>query len=282
MKKDKIIKNTGKLVGEKAGEVLDELVNEAKNKAIESGKEFIGDTTNKIKNLGKESFDTFTQKLGSLVHNKIAPENPDQPEDVIVTDDMSGDEDVRFEVKENTESPSAKDVDHYSDENTESDITKGGDEKINEISSDEADDKFVDSITTDVLTSGIKGIATPGDALSLVDDLVKMAGEVEKFREAQKTKRAAIEAEKDVALAKLDAQKKLLLEYLDKTFDERKLNFKKYFDVIDDALIKGDTKQLAMGLNCVNELAQSSPFKDLTNIDQVGKALEDKDHEWDF
>ena len=282
MKKNKIVNKIINVVGEKTGEVFDELANEAKNKAIDSGKGFIGDTADKLKNIGTDSVDTLTQKIGSIVHNKIAPEVQDQPEDAIVTEGMSGHEDIRFKVKENTESPSVKDVDPYSDENTESDLTEDGDEEIHKISSDEADDKFVESITSEVLTSGVKGIATPGDALSLVDDFVKMAGEVEKFREAQKTKRTAIEAEKDVALAKLDAQKKMLLEYLDKTFDERKLNFQKYFDVIDDALFKGNTKQLAMGLNSVNELAQSSPFKDLANIDQVGKALEDKNHEWDF
>jgi hypothetical protein len=282
MKKNKIVNKIIKVVGEKTGEVLDELGSEAKNKAIDSGKEIIGDTAHKLKNIGKESVDSLTQKFGSIIHNKIMPGKPDQPEDVKATDDMFGDEDLRFKVKGEPGCPATKDVDQHSDENAKSEFTKDSDEEIHEISSDEADDKFVDSITSGVLTSGIKGIATPGEALSVVDDLVKMTGEVEKFREAQKTKRTAIEAEKEVALAKLDAQKKLLMEYLDRTFDERKLNFQKYFDVIDDALIKGNTQQLAMGLNSINELAQSSPFKDLASIDQVGKALEDKNHEWDF
>jgi hypothetical protein len=154
--------------------------------------------------------------------------------------------------------------------------------EFNEITSDEDDKSFVDSISSETLASGIKGITTPGEALSVVDDLIKMTGEVEKFREGQQTKRTAIDAEKEVTLAKLQAQKELFLEYLDKTFDERKQHFKKYFDVIDDALAKGNTQQLAMGLNSVNELAKSTPFKDLANIDQVGKALEDKNHEWDF
>ena len=142
--------------------------------------------------------------------------------------------------------------------------------------------QFIDDIATEVAQTGLKGICSPGDALSVINNIVQIAGEVEKFREVQKSKRAAIEAEKQVIITKLDVQKKLLIKYLDETFDERKENFKKLFDVIDDALIKGNIQQLAMGLDSVNKLAKSSPFKDLANIDQVGKALEDKNHEWDF
>ena len=144
------------------------------------------------------------------------------------------------------------------------------------------DDKFVDGITSDVLKTGLKGLCSPAEALSVVDNLTQIAGEVKKFREVQKTKRAAIEAEKQAVITKLHLQKKLLMKYLDETFDERRENFKKLFEVIDDALVKDNIQQLAVGLNSVNELANSSPFKDLANINQVGKALEDENHEWDF
>jgi len=261
MKKNKIIKNAGKIVGKKAGNVFNELLNEAERKAIDAGSDFIDDTVNKLSNIGKNSINTITQKVGSIVTKNNLPRKLEPSENLPDENSIPEDEDAQSDVKD--DSPVS-------------------DDETLKIASDEEDDKFVDSITSDVLVSGIKSIATPAEALTMIDDLVKMTGEVEKFREAQKTKRTAIEAEKDVALARLQAQKELLLEYLDKTFDERKLNFQKYFDVIDDALVKGNTKQLAMGLNSINELAQSSPFKDLANIDQVGKALEDKNYEWDF
>lgn len=281
MKKDKIIKKAGKIIGKKAGDVFNELANEAGKQAIDTGAELIDDASGKIKDIGKDSIHTLAHKFGSMVHKKINPGKELPLEDAIIDSSMPEDEGDIVVKRNGPGNSSAIDADDYLAEPVKEESRPDEEETI-DISTDQEDEKFVDTITSDTLVSGIKGIATPGDALSAVDDIIKMTGRVEMFREGQKTKRTAIEAEKEVALAKLDAQKELLMAYLDKTFDERKQNFKKYFDVIDDALAKGNTQQLAMGLNSINELAQSSPFKDLANIDQVGKALEDKNHEWDF
>jgi hypothetical protein len=168
------------------------------------------------------------------------------------------------------------------EQETEDDKKQPKIQKVKDSMTEEEDDKFLDGISTEMAQTGLKGILSPSDALAVVDNIVQIAGEVEKFREVQKTKRAAIEAEKQVVITRLDVQKRLLIKYLDETFDERRENFKKLFDVIDDALAKDNIQQLAMGLNSVTELAKSSPFKDLADIDQVGKALEDRNHEWDF
>jgi len=128
----------------------------------------------------------------------------------------------------------------------------------------------------------INAIHNEADVLFVFFELVKMAGEVRKFQEAQITKRAAIAAERDVAIARIEAQKELLLVYLDKTFDERKDAFQSFFRVIDDALEKDDMQELAMGLDSVIRLAQTSPFKDLRTIEETAAALGDKNHEWDF
>jgi hypothetical protein len=69
---------------------------------------------------------------------------------------------------------------------------------------------------------------------------------------------------------------------LNDTYDERKESFKKYFEVVDDAIKKDNAQQLALGLNSINELAKSSPFKNLENLNQVGRALQDENHEWEF
>jgi len=80
----------------------------------------------------------------------------------------------------------------------------------------------------------------------------------------------------------IETQKALLMQYLEKTFDERKELFKQHFKVVDDALQKGNINQLSIGLSCINELAMSSPFRDLSSIEEVGKALADKNKVWDF
>jgi hypothetical protein len=73
-----------------------------------------------------------------------------------------------------------------------------------------------------------------------------------------------------------------VMTYLDKSFDERRENFQKLFSVVDDALEKDNMQELAMSLEGIIKLAESSPFKDLQTIEATAAALTDPDHEWDF
>ena len=67
----------------------------------------------------------------------------------------------------------------------------------------------------------------------------------------------------------------VLKDYLEKSFDERSSIFLKQFEVVDKALATGDNAMLSMGLNAINELAASSPFKELANINSVQQMLTD-------
>jgi len=252
MPKSKLFKNLGKVAKEKAGELVNKYAYRAKDKTSDLMSDYANEAGDKVGKFVSESISEGAQQFISKL-----------------------DKDKK-EKEQNAGAPQGHEQ-QYDNEKEQPKI-----QKVKESMTDDEDDKFIDDISSEMAQTGLKGILSPGDALSVVDSIVQIAGEVEKFREVQKTKRAAIEAEKQVVITKLNVQKKLLMKYLDETFDERKENFKKLFDVIDDALIKENIQQLAMGLNSVNELAKSSPFKDLANIDQVGKALEDKNHEWDF
>jgi hypothetical protein len=124
--------------------------------------------------------------------------------------------------------------------------------------------------------------ANPAEVVDTLKTFISIAGEVKNFTEDQKTKRKEIEAKRDFLVNKIQTQKEIILTYLDKSFDERKKQFEKHFKVIDDAIEKNNIQQLAMGLDSMNKLAASSPFKDLANIDNVKHALGDKTYEWDF
>ena len=77
-------------------------------------------------------------------------------------------------------------------------------------------------------------------------------------------------------------QRDLLMTYLEKTYDERKTAFSKYFEVVDHALQNNNVQELAMGLENINDLAKSSPFKNLADLKSVGDALKDKNTVWDI
>lgn len=105
------------------------------------------------------------------------------------------------------------------------------------------------------------------------EKFITIAGEVAKFTELQETKRTQIRSNADVAIKKVEAMREVLQEYLTKSFDERSAIFAKHFEVVDSALINGDTAMLSAGLNAINELAASSPFKALADFNSVQQML---------
>lgn len=115
------------------------------------------------------------------------------------------------------------------------------------------------------------------------EKFITIAGEVAKFTELQETKRTQIRSNADVAIKKVEAMREVLQEYLTKSFDERSAIFAKHFEVVDSALINGDTAMLSAGLNAINELAASSPFKALADFDSVQQMLlTDNETEFDI
>lgn len=148
---------------------------------------------------------------------------------------------------------------------------------VKEDMTDEEDEQFVN----DVFNSVKMDFSSPQAAKDSFDKFVKVAGEVAKFSELQETKRTQIRADAEVAIKKVEAMRDVLKQYLEKSFDERSAIFMKQFEVVDQALAKGDNTMLSAGLTAINELAASSPFKALADIKSVQQMLTD-DSEFDL
>ena len=146
-----------------------------------------------------------------------------------------------------------------------------------------AENDFDNQVRKD-LVGTVKSIAAgnPAEAAQVLKRFIEVAGDVAKFTEQQKTVRKDIEAKRDSDIARIQAQKEIIMIYLEKSFDERKENFSKLFQVIDHAIANNNMQQLALGLDSINNLAATSPFKDLTSIQDTKNALEDKNHVWDI
>lgn len=144
-------------------------------------------------------------------------------------------------------------------------------------------DKFEKSLYRDLDSISINPVnINIIDAFDVVNKLVDMMEEVSKFTEVQITRRKEIEAQRDVIITQINNQKEIILLYLDKTFDERRCNFERLFLVVDNAIEKNNMDQLSIGLDSINRLADSSPFKSLTDLHETQKALTDKGHVWNI
>ncbi|MCH5216201.1 MAG: hypothetical protein J1F10_04610, partial [Muribaculaceae bacterium] len=73
--------------------------------------------------------------------------------------------------------------------------------------------------------------------------------------------------------AQINAMTASIKNYLDRSFDERSKIFNNYFNVLDAAIEKGDMSLMASTLQSINNLAASSPFKDLNDLDKVTQNL---------
>lgn len=121
-------------------------------------------------------------------------------------------------------------------------------------------------------------VVNPVDVLqTMVEHSQLLISEVQRA----KTDRAAISGWKEVQVGKIHAQRDVLLKALDLTFDERRENFRRLFDGLDAAMAAGDTSQTASVLESITDLAKTSPFKELANLEIVVSELKRPDQVWD-
>lgn len=149
----------------------------------------------------------------------------------------------------------------------------------------EDDDFFhssMDKLSDSLANAAESGFTDPKAVAAALSALTEVATDTVKYVADQETKQEEIRAQRDVAIAKINATTACIKEYLDKTFDERSAIFAKQFECVDVALRTGNNEMLAMSLNSINSLAASSPFKNLADINQVQQALGDGETEWDI
>lgn len=155
-------------------------------------------------------------------------------------------------------------------------------DNIEEALGEQEDTFFEDNLGTLLDTAKTTDPRNPEEVMAAISTLAQVSNETIKYVAEQETKREEIRAERDVAIARINAMSDSIKLYLEKTFDERSAIFSKQFEAVDEALRTGNTEMLALTLNSINSLAASSPFKNLADIGQVQQALTDGNTEWDI
>ena len=109
--------------------------------------------------------------------------------------------------------------------------------------------------------------------ISAVDTWVKVV-------QGEATNRVEIQAWEATQREKIVAQRDVLLKGLDLTFDERRETFRRLFDSLDDAMKREDAQVTSDLLEKITDLAKSSPFKDLGNVEFVVDELKKGERTW--
>ena len=134
-------------------------------------------------------------------------------------------------------------------------------------------------VPVEVFVQNAAAFASPAECLR---EIVLAYTEYKTVAEEERTKRRGIEAWEKATIAQIKAQRDFLIDYLNRSFDERFENFAALFGIVAQAMAEGNNAQIGSALHSITELAKSSPFKDLGDLASVKAALDDPDHEWTF
>lgn len=93
------------------------------------------------------------------------------------------------------------------------------------------------------------------------------------YKEAKITEReiAKIQAQKEILLTEIEKRYDLYHKVFDHIFDERKVAIAKSFEIIDKGLNEGDKDLISIGMQGLSKVVSSSPF---ANIEQLSKMIE--------
>ena len=133
--------------------------------------------------------------------------------------------------------------------------------------------------TNSPISSNTTGLSGPVAAEEVFNRVVGAVREWQETVAVEATKQRAIAAEEARWLAAIEADREILLTYLDRSFDERAENFRRLFEELDRAM-SGDTTHVADVLGAITALAMKSPFQDLKDVDTVTANLHDPNYGW--
>lgn len=136
------------------------------------------------------------------------------------------------------------------------------------------------------ITSLGRTASVVGKAAHVVDlgrvlsQMVDSADQWVKVIQEESTRREEIHAWEATERERIIAQRDVMLRGLELTHDERRENFRRLFDNLDAAMGKDDATMTASVLDSITELAKTSPFKDLTNVEFVVNELKQPGRTW--
>lgn len=126
-----------------------------------------------------------------------------------------------------------------------------------------------------------KGLESP-DAIARVVDGVKVVADAVREVAFQRTAQEQIRSDAAVEIARIHAVRDVMLDYLDRSFDERRKNFDMLFAQLDRAVASESLESVARTLDAIVALSKTSPFKDLADAAKAKDVLKDKSKEWDL
>jgi hypothetical protein len=126
------------------------------------------------------------------------------------------------------------------------------------------------------------GPSLPAVGISDVLDGIRTVAECVRDIQKERTEQVRLREDARVEVERLHAMRDVLLDYLDRSFDEREKSFRQLFERLDGAIAANNVQLAGAVLDSVVKLADSSPFKALRDVAATRQALSEKGREWEF
>lgn len=111
------------------------------------------------------------------------------------------------------------------------------------------------------------------DAMTVFREVKKAIEEYVRVAIEERTRRAEIHAQAEVAISHIRARRDVLVTYLKFAHDERAENFYRLFNALDVALAKDEPTEVGRFLDEITALANKSPFADLNDVESAREFL---------
>ncbi|MDI1433253.1 hypothetical protein [Polyangium sorediatum] len=123
-------------------------------------------------------------------------------------------------------------------------------------------------------------VVVPLDALKLLTEVVASVAMMHRTTQEEQTKRAHIEAQVLVKIEAVSSMREVLIDYLARSFDERRGLFDELFSRLGEAAEVRDVKMAASILGGIVEIARSNPLGDLAELSTIADLLGKDGAEW--
>jgi hypothetical protein len=132
------------------------------------------------------------------------------------------------------------------------------------------------------LVVGAAGMLSAADALNALNQLVSATRESIQIHETESTKREKLKAYRETEVERIKACERILRDYFDRVFEERRETHKRLFDGLDRALESGDVAAMQTVVGGIVEVARTSPLAIIGNLGELRRAMDDPNTVFEF
>jgi hypothetical protein len=122
---------------------------------------------------------------------------------------------------------------------------------------------------------GAAGRLIAADAFNALNLIVSVVRETIHIHETESTKREKLRAYRETEVARIKASEKILRDYFDRIYEERRETHKRMFSGLDRALESGDVAALQTVVGGIVEMARTSPLAMVGDLGELRRAMDD-------